>query len=215
MPLTFPPLHDPERRKDAPERIWGAWERVMGRHAGRYTPIDGIEYGQMEPERGICERNPGSHHCNGWHKRVRKVAYHMDCPTNEHGFTRCTISPSGANFAFDGMLTLTRYIRPFDLQYRAAFSTLGAYLENAVTERGLDTASIDRELLFLRSVSLKLPPEERTSALHAFTQTPPEAPLPSLKAAAKQYLTTHPLTPRNTAPGAGPASLVLSGTISR
>lgn len=215
MPLKFPPLHDPVRRKDAPERLWGEWERVMGRHAGRYAPIEGVEYGQMEPESGICERNPRSHHCNGWHKRVRDVEYHMDCPINARGFTRCTISPSSAHFATDGTLTLTRYIRPFDLQYRAAFPTLGTYLENAVTQRGLDATAIMRELQFLRSVSLKLPPEERTLALHRFTQTPADAPLPSLAEAAKHYLAACPLTPHNATPDAGMSSIVLPPPMSR
>lgn len=215
MPLKFPPLHDPERRKGAPEQIWGVWECVMGRHAGRFAPVDGKEYGQMEPESGVCVRTPGAQHCSGWHTRVRGVEHHMTCPTNERGFTHCTISPSSANFASDGTLTLTRYIRPFDLQYRAAFPTLGAYLENAVAERGLDTASMGRELLFLRSVSLKLPPEERLHALRTFTQTPQGTPLPSFEDAAKHYLATHPLAQHNTTPGAGPASLVLSGAISR
>lgn len=215
MPLKFPPLHDPERRKGAPERLWGVWERVMGRHAGRYAPIEGIEYGQMEPESGVCERNPASHHCNGWHKRVRGVDYHMGCPTGERGFTRCTISPNNAQFAPDGSLTLTQYVRNYDLQYRASFPTLGAYLENAVTGRGLDIPSIERELLFLRSVSLKLPQEERATALHLFTRTPPDATLPSLTEAAGQYFAGHRLLPHNNDPGAGYPGLVPAGTVSR
>lgn len=230
MPIAFLPAFDHARRTDAPDTLWGIWQPVMGAYADRYAPSGGRQYGRMEAQEGHCERYPDatSSNCEGWHTRVRKLPLEhntpdeprreknlIDCQRDDKGRTRCTISASGAHFTPDGSLTITLYVRKYDLQYRARFSNIGEYLQNAISARGLDPATLRKEMQFLRATLLKLPETARIPALAAFTGEQQNDRLPSLASVADTYLASYPALPHNLSPDAGRSSLVSTITKTR
>ncbi len=213
----YQPALDPARRVHAPDRLWASFTPVMGDFPDRHAPFDGRHYGRMEAEAGICAHtNSGpANNCSGWYARVRglplgeaetiegepqRAGHFVDCVNHEIGKSRCTITASGAHFSEDGSLTLTLYIRPFDLQYRATFNSMGDYLTNAITERGLTPEALMAECHFLVAIARRHPKEARPAILQQFTGSPINHAtlLPPL---VKRWCEANPLTPHNTADG--------------
>lgn len=220
---SYLPALDPARRILAPESLWGVWRPVMGAHASRHAPFHGKRYGAMEAQDGLCAVYPqaGADDCKGWYTRLRHLPLEtaapdeplrhknlQDCTRDAQGVTRCTISASGAHFDPDGTLTITLYIRPFDLQYRASFATLGAYLANAVTQRGLTARGIRDETHFLAAAARRLKDTAtRANALSRFCQHPTNRAA-HLSTLAAEWLQAHALPPHNKNPEAGDPRLV-------
>ncbi len=215
---TYLPALDPNRRAHAPDSVWECWQPVMGSHPAGHTPFAGKRYGSMEAQGGLCARypRPGSGDCKGWYHRIRHLPIEdeisdeplrdkvlQDCKPERLGVSRCTIRASGAVFADDGSITVTRYIYPYDMQYRATFATLHDYLTNAVTKRGFDTASVRNEI---RSFETALrdqfrDPTERSAVLSHFCERPISRAT-ELTPTALQWLQLHKPIAHNTHPEA-------------
>lgn len=172
---------DPSRRMYAPNTLWGIFTRTEGAQPYGYAEFEGIAYGEMRAQSGICarQRDPRSpaNNCGNWLERISHL------PPRARGCEQgCSIAPSGARFDPDARwLTLTLHVDRYNTQYSASFGTLDDYLQNALCERGLSN-----EALFMELGHIEAALQPHIGALNDFIRSPQ-----NLYDATSHYLETH------------------------